>query len=35
VAVTPQKTAITTASTDAITEKAPLMAQYHAFGAPG
>src|SRR5262245_58524865 len=34
VIVTPQKTATTTASTDEITENAPLMPQYHAVGAP-
>src|SRR6266850_2419505 len=34
VIVTPQKTAITTASTDDMTENAPLMPQYHAVGAP-
>src|SRR2546423_411163 len=34
VIVTPQKPATTTASTDEITEKAPLMPQYQAVGAP-
>ena len=34
VTVTPQKTATTTASTDEITENAPLMPQYQAVGAP-
>src|SRR5437016_6106437 len=34
VMVTPQKTAITTASTEEMTENAPLMPQYHAVGAP-
>src|SRR5262249_27198220 len=34
VTVTPQNTATTTASTEDTTEKAPLMPQYHAVGAP-
>src|SRR5947208_324137 len=34
VTVTPQKTAITTANTEEITENAPLIPQYHAVGAP-
>src|SRR5438105_9101114 len=34
VIVTPQKTAMTTASTEDMTENAPLMPQYHAVGAP-
>src|SRR5438132_7186087 len=35
VAVTPQKTATTTARTDEITENAPLIPQYQAVGALG
>src|ERR1041384_2829305 len=34
VIVTPQNTAITTANTDETTEKAPLIPQYQAVGAP-
>src|SRR5881296_1352009 len=34
VTVTPQNTATATASTEEMTEKAPLMPQYHAVGAP-